>query len=51
MATAKIETVNGLRMKIFARSLQKNTTCSFPVWVVGMDVERRLCSAGKCVML
>ena len=40
MATAKIQTVKGLRVEIFSRSLRKNTTRPLTVWIVGTDVER-----------
>jgi len=39
MATAKIQTVKGLRVEIFSRSLRKNTTRPLTVWIVGTDVE------------
>jgi hypothetical protein len=42
MATAKIQTVKGLRVEIFSRSLRKNTTRPLTVWIVGTDVEREL---------
>ena len=42
MTTAKIQTVKGLRVEIFSRSLRKNTTRSLTVWIVGTDAERRL---------
>ncbi|RKJ43629.1 hypothetical protein D7X98_15495 [bacterium 1XD8-76] len=42
MATAKIQTVKGLRVEIFSRSLRKNTTRPLTVWIVGTDAERRL---------
>ena len=35
MATAKIQTVKGLRVEIFSRTLRKNTTRSLTVWIVG----------------
>jgi hypothetical protein len=35
MATAKIQTVKGLRVEIFSRTLQKNTTRPLTVWIVG----------------
>ncbi|MEY8237847.1 hypothetical protein AALA36_19420 [Lachnospiraceae bacterium 66-29] len=40
MTTAKIQTVKGLRVEIFSRSLRKNTTRPLTVWIVGTDVER-----------
>ena len=40
MATAKIQTVKGLRVKIFSRPVRKNTTRPLTVWIVGTDVER-----------
>ncbi len=42
MATAKIQTVKGLRLEIFSHTLRKNTTRPLTVWIVGMDVERGL---------
>ena len=42
MATAKIQTVKGLRVEIFSRTLRKNTTCPLTVWIVGTDVECEL---------
>ena len=42
MATAKIQTVKGLRVEIFSRSLRKNTTRPLTVWIVGTDIERGL---------
>ena len=42
MATAKIQTVKGLRVEIFSRTLRKNTTRPLTVWIVGTDVERGL---------
>ena len=38
MATAKIQTVKGLRVKIFLRTLRKNTTRPLPVWIVGTEI-------------
>ena len=35
MATAKIQTVKGLRVEIFSRTLRKNTTCPLTVWIGG----------------
>ena len=35
MTTAKIQTVKGLRVEIFSRSLRKNTTRPLTVWIVG----------------
>lgn len=35
MATAKIQTVKGLRVEIFSRPLRKNTTRPLTVWIVG----------------
>ena len=35
MATAKIQTVKGLRVEIFSRPLQKNTTRPLTVWIGG----------------
>ena len=35
MATAKIQTVKGLRVEIFSRTLRKNTTRPLTVWIVG----------------
>lgn len=40
MATAKIQTVKGLRVEIFSRTLRKKTTRPLTVWIVGTDVER-----------
>ena len=40
MTTAKIQTVKGLRVEIFSRSLRKNTTRPLTVWIVGTDIER-----------
>ena len=37
MATAKIQTVKGLRVEIFSRTLRKNTTRPLTVWIVGTD--------------
>ena len=51
MATAKIQTVKGLRVEIFSRSLRKNTTRPLTVWIVGTDIERRLFSTGRCAIL
>ncbi len=51
MATAKIQTVKGLRVEIFSRSLRKNTTRPLTVWIVRTDIERRLFSTGKCAIL
>ena len=42
MVTAKIQTVKGLRVEIFSRTLRKNTTRPLTVWIVGTDVERGL---------
>ena len=42
MATAKIQTVKGLRVEIFSRTLRKNTTRPLTVWIVETDVERGL---------
>ncbi len=42
MATAKIQTVKGLRVEIFSRPLRKNTTRPLTVWIVGTDIERGL---------
>ena len=42
MATAKIQTVKGLRVEIFSRPLRKNTTRPLTVWIVGTDVEQGL---------
>jgi len=33
MATAKIQTVKGLRVEIFSRTLRKNTTRPLTVWI------------------
>ena len=38
MATAKIQTVKGLRVEIFSRTLGKNTTRPLTVWIVGTDI-------------
>ena len=38
MATAKIQTVKGLRVEIFSRTLRKNTTRPLKVWIVGADI-------------
>ena len=46
MATAKIQTVKGLRVEIFSRALRKNTTRPLTVWIVGTDIERGLFSMG-----
>lgn len=35
--TAKIQTVNGSRVEIFLRHLQKNTTRPLSVWIGGTD--------------
>ena len=35
MATAKIQTVKGLRVEIFLRPLRKNTTRHLTVWIDG----------------
>ena len=43
MATAKIQTVKGLRVEIFSRTLRKNTTRPLTVWIGGTD--------GKCRLL
>ena len=37
MATAKIQTVKGLRVEILSRPLQKNTTRPLTVWIVGTE--------------
>ncbi|ERI76504.1 hypothetical protein CLOSYM_02588 [[Clostridium] symbiosum ATCC 14940] len=37
MTTAKIQTVKGLRVEIFSRSLRKNTTRPLTVWIGGTD--------------
>ena len=42
MATAKIQTVKGLRVEIFSRSLRKNTTRPLTVWIVGTNAEQEL---------
>ncbi len=42
MATAKIQTVKGLRVEIFSRTLRKNTTRPLTVWIVGTDIEQGL---------
>lgn len=42
MATAKIQTVKGLRVEIFSRTLRKNTTRPLTVWIVGTERERGL---------
>ena len=42
MATAKIQTVKGLRVEIFSRPLRKNAIRLLTVWIVGADVERGL---------
>jgi len=38
-ATAKIQTVKGLRVEIFSRPLRKNTTRPLTVWIGGTDGE------------
>ena len=43
MATAKIQTVKGVRVEIFSRTLRKNTTRPLTVWIGGTD--------GKCRLL
>ncbi len=35
MATAKIQTVKGLRVEIFSRPVRKNTSRPLTVWIVG----------------
>ena len=40
MTTAKIQTVKGLRVEIFSRTLRKNTTRPLTVWIVGTDIKR-----------
>lgn len=42
MATAKIQTVKGLRVEIFSLPLRKNTTRPLTVWIVGTDIEQGL---------
>jgi len=42
MATAKIQTVKGLRVEIFSRPVRKNTTRLLTAWIVGTDGKRRL---------
>ena len=49
MATAKIQTVKGLRVEIFCEA--KNTTRPLTVWIVGTDIERGLFSADRCAIL
>ena len=48
MATAKIQTVKGLRVEIFCALCKKNTTRPLTVWIGGTDVEQGLFSTGKC---
>ena len=40
MATAKIQTVKGLRVEIFSRSVRENTTRPLTVWIAETDIER-----------
>ncbi len=51
MATAKIQTVKGLRVEIFSRPLRKNTTRPLTFWIVETEIERELFSEGKCIIL
>jgi len=51
MATAKIQTVKGLRVEIFSRPVRKNTTRPLTAWIGGTDIEQGLFSAGRCVIL
>jgi hypothetical protein len=37
MATAKIQTVKGLRVEIFSRPVRKNTTRPLTVWIGGTE--------------
>lgn len=51
MATAKLQTVTGLRVEIFSRSLRKKLTRPLAVWIVGTDIERGLLSGGRYAIL
>ena len=51
MATAKIQTVKGLRVEIFSRPVRKNTTRPLTVWIVGTEIEQGLFSTGRCAIL
>lgn len=51
MATAKIQTVKGLRVEIFCALCEKNTTRPLTVWTGGTDIEQVLFSTGKCATL
>ena len=57
MATAKIQTVKGLRVEIFSRTLRKNTTRPLTVWIVGtalgagpVGIASLVCPAGHGVL-
>ena len=51
MATAKIQTVKGLRVEIFSRPVRKNTTRPLTVWIGGTEIERGLFSVMRCAIL
>ena len=51
MATAKIQTVKGLRVEIFSRTLRKNITRPLTVWIVGTEIERDCFRRGNMLYL
>ncbi len=50
MATAKIQTVKGLRAEIFLRFLRKNTTRPLTVWIGKTDIKQGLFLVMRCAI-